>query len=90
MYGKKIMITDADVEKLKKTFATKDGVKEDLRVLKEDLLDQMDKQMDQKLEKLKKDIIGAVADIIQEGINPILDNHEERITSLEKRTPAIA
>ena len=74
------MISDQDVEKLKKTFATKDGVKEDIRNLKEDLLDAMDKQ--------KKEIIGAVAEVIRESINPILDNHEERIAKLEKRVPA--
>ena len=40
------MITDKDVEKLKKTFATKDGVREDIRVFKEDLLDGMDKALE--------------------------------------------
>ncbi len=74
------MITDEDVEKLKKTFATKDGVGEDLRVLKEDLLDAMEKQ--------KTEIIGAIAEVIQESINPILDNHDVRIADLEKRAPA--
>lgn len=76
------MITDADIQKLKKTFATKDGVREDIRNLKEDLLDAMDKQ--------KKEIVESVAEVIREGINPILDDHEERITKLEKRVPAIA
>lgn len=85
------MITDADVKKLKKVFATKDdlklyatkdGVREDIRNLKEDLLDAMDQQ--------KKEIIESVAEVIREGINPILDDHEGRIAKLEKRMPAIA
>lgn len=76
------MITDEDVEKLKQTFATKDGVREDLQVLKEDLLDAMEKQ--------KTEIIGAIAEVIQESINPILDNHEVRIADLEKHASAVA
>ncbi len=56
------MITDEDVEKLKKTFATKDGVREDLRILKEDLFDAMEKQ--------KTEIIGAIAEVILEKHAP--------------------
>ncbi|MBI5619647.1 hypothetical protein HY950_01680 [Candidatus Gottesmanbacteria bacterium] len=93
------MITDADIKKLRKVFvtkgdlqameerqdrkyATKDGVREDIRNLKEDLLDAMKKQ--------KEEIIESVAEVIRDGINPILDDHEGRIAKLEKRMPAIA
>lgn len=72
------MITDGDIRKLRKTFATKD----DLRYLKEDMEAAMDRQ--------KKEIIESIADLVQEGLMKVLDNHEERIGKLEKRVFATA
>jgi Mg2+ and Co2+ transporter CorA len=79
------------------TTKTDIATKEDLVVLKEDILDEMDKQkkdlldeMDKKLDKTKNEIITAVAGVIHDGINPILDDHEERLKKIERRFPAVA
>lgn len=75
------MITDDDVKKLKKTFVTKQELKDELRYQKEDILDEMDK----KFEKFKEEILKAIAEMIHLGVDPITDDHEERIKKLKKR-----
>ena len=55
------MITDADVQKLKGTFATKDDLK-----------------------AMQKNIIKDLAEMIQNQILKILNEHEARIDRLEK------
>ncbi len=82
------MITDADITKLKQVFATKDDLKQfatkdDLKqfATKDDL-----KQFATKddLKQLREDIIHDVADMLDNKIGPILNNHESRIDRLEK------
>ncbi len=75
------MITDADIKKLKAVFATKD----DIMSLRRDMVS-MEK-------RLKKEIVGAVVDYLQENIIPILNEHDKRLDRLEKRVggfPAVA
>ncbi len=93
------MITDNDVKKLKKVFATKDDLKgyvtkdylrDELRYQKEDILAQIDRSMNKKFEKFKDEILKSVAQMLHIGYDPILDDYEERIKKLEKRIPATA
>lgn len=71
------MLTKQDIQALKDAFKDTFTTKEDLRVLKEDILEAMDEQ--------EKRILESVADVIQNGINPVLDDHEERLIKLEHR-----
>jgi hypothetical protein len=94
------MITDADIQKLKKVFATKDDLlgmekrfnkkfatkddlkayatKEDLLRLKGDLLGEMS--------KLRHGILEDLEIFFHDQIMPIFENHDHRITRLEKHT----
>jgi hypothetical protein len=94
------MITDADIKKLKAVFATKDDLmameqrfdrkfatKSDLKrfTTKDDL-----RSMEQ---RLKKEIVGAVVNYLQDNILPILNEHDKRLDRLEKHVggfPTIA
>ncbi len=68
------MITDADIKKMKRVFATKD----DLKDLKEDILD----GVDGKLAKQKEEIVESVAEYIADTIVPVFDKHDKRLTHL--------
>lgn len=69
------MITDDDVKKLKKTFATKDEIA--------DLREQICDDIDGKLKKQKVEIVADISDFIADNLLPIIDNHGKRITKLE-------
>jgi len=84
------MITDADIKKLKRVFATKVDLKamegrqdkkyatkDDIRKLKTDLLIELSKNRD--------DIIRQIGDLIDEEFMPLLDHHNKRIHRIEKR-----
>jgi molecular chaperone GrpE (heat shock protein) len=86
------MITDADIKKLSKVFATKD----DLKDQKEQILDAVDgklaiqkqeilEEMDTKLAKQKEEIIESVSEYIADAIVPVLDGHDKRISRVEKK-----
>ncbi|MBI3385929.1 hypothetical protein HY031_02465 [Candidatus Gottesmanbacteria bacterium] len=86
------MITDNDVKKLKKVFVTKQELKDELRYMKEDLLDKMDRSINQidgsinqKFSKFRDEILKAVAEMLHIGVDPIFNDHEERIKKIEKR-----
>lgn len=78
------MITDQDVQKLKKTFATKDDLKgfatkDDLKELKGDI-----QNMSDKIIEAMQDMLSTKAD--SDDLNEQhrqLDNHETRILALE-------
>ncbi len=89
------MITDADIRKLKKVFATKDDLlgmesrfnrkfatKDDLKAFatKADIANAL-KAME---ERLRRDIVKDVADMLQDSVIKILNQHEYRIDRLEK------
>lgn len=69
------MLTRKDIELLKVTFPTKENIKNRLDQQKDDILS----DVDEKLKKQSDEIINAVADLVADGINPILDAHEKRM-----------
>lgn len=83
------MITDKDVQKLKKTFVTKDDLKKELSnyATKSDL-----QQMADDFAKTVTEIVGTWGEKLQDSIErlkinhqEVLDDHEKRITKLEER-----
>ncbi|OGG24633.1 hypothetical protein A3A79_05650 [Candidatus Gottesmanbacteria bacterium RIFCSPLOWO2_01_FULL_43_11b] len=85
------MITDNDVKKLKKVFVTKQELKDELRYQKEEIIAKMDgrfaklgKAIEEKIEKMKDDIIKQVGKFIAQAVLPITDDHETRIKKIEK------
>lgn len=85
------MITDGDIKKLKKVFVTKQELKDELRCMKEDALDKMDRSINQidgsinqKFLKFKEEMLKAIAEMLHIGVDPIINDHEERIKKLEK------
>ncbi|MEK7141560.1 MAG: hypothetical protein AAB800_03390 [Patescibacteria group bacterium] len=92
------MITDADVEKLKKVFATKDDLKrfatkddlkrfatkEDFKIMETELRGDIANDLKSMEARLRKNIVDDVADILQESVINLLSQHEERIDRLEK------
>jgi len=66
------MITDADIKKLSKVFATKD----DLLRLKGDLLGEMS--------KMRRGILDDLEEFFHDQIMPQFENHERRISRSEK------
>lgn len=84
-----MVLTADDIKALKEVFATK----EDLKVLKQEVLQDVDKKLeaqtkilDQKLEQQTKDILAGVGDYIHDSLLSLLDNHDERIERLEKNS----
>ncbi len=63
-----------------KAYVTKDYLRDELRYQKEDILTAMDR----KFEKFKNEMLKAIAEMIHIGVDPITDDHEERIKKLEK------
>lgn len=83
------MITDVDVKKLKKVFATKDDLKR--FATKDDLKDGLKDQreflldaMDGKLKRQKEEIVEEVSQEVAKAFGPILSDHEQRIDRVEK------
>ncbi len=76
------MITDSDIIKLKQVFATKD----DLQAMEKRFNDTFATKDDLTLalKNLREDILHDVADMLDNKIGPILNNHESRIDRLEK------
>jgi hypothetical protein len=76
------MITDADVTKLKKTFVTKEVLREALDQQKDDILDEVDIRLD----NLKTEIVKDVAEAVADTFIPLFDKHDKRLGVLEKHT----
>lgn len=76
------MITDTDINKLTKVFATKDDLKamEDRQDRKYATKD----DLKQELENTKKDIVQEITDFLQDNILNLLNEHERRLDRLEK------
>lgn len=72
------MLTKDDIKNLKEVFPTK----EDLDFKLEKLSDDIDKKLDNQ----KKEILEGVAEHFHDSVLPILDNYEERLGKLEKKT----
>ncbi len=92
------MITDADIKKLKKVFATKDDLKtfatkEDFKIMETGLRDGIANDLKSMETRLRKNIVDDIADILQDSVINLLSQHKERIDRLEKHVggfPAIA
>lgn len=97
-YATQAMLTPDDLkaigalldEKLDKKLAhypTKADLDERLREQKTELLVEMSKlrkELLDKIEEQKKDIVNAINELLHKRLLPFLDNHEKRIDRLEK------
>ena len=91
------MITDNDVKKLKKTFATRDDLngfatKDDLRFGLNNLREEINDSMDQKFTDFRSDIFNKLDQVIgelktnreeREVIAHKVSNHEDRLNIVE-------
>lgn len=75
------MITDKDIEKLKKVFATKDELNGCFKSFAKEIIDYIDSSH----QGLHKEMTEYVQTLAKE-ISSVLTNHEGRIDKLEKRT----
>jgi hypothetical protein len=88
------MITDKDITKLKKVFATKDdlaGIKSDIVDLRSDMLRQKGDILGE-LSKTHHAIMRDLEQFFHDSFMPVLEGHDKRITRLEKHAglPKIA
>ncbi len=70
---------------------TRNLIKDDLVIMKDNILDETEQMIqkqsldfDKKLEKQTKVILESVAEVVQDGITPLIEDHETRIEKLEK------
>lgn len=80
------MITDADIKKMKKVFATKDDLnrfatKDDLK----DLRHQINDDIQGKLTKQKDEIVKDVGDYIADTIVPMFEERDKRFIRIERK-----
>jgi hypothetical protein len=88
------MITDAEIKKMKKVFATKDDLvamekrqdkkyasKDDLK----DLREQLNDDVDGKLVRQKEQIVKEVGEYIADTIVPMFDKRDTKIARVEKK-----
>jgi hypothetical protein len=57
-----------------------------LKIQKEEMVEEVDKKLDKKFEIHTKEILKGIAEYIQENLIPLFDDHESRISKLERHT----